>query len=105
MKGIPNETDIQRRLRAVFWDLPRDQREQKVKLILQNPSDAFKDQQTVIKLLGSFSWYELINLMGAVQVYQCLTDQTIKGIFPPHFRNYYQDARRLLSKYSLPVSG
>lgn len=100
------EENLQKKLNRIFWDLPDELRTQKVEQILNNPADACKDRQISIRLLSSFGWYELLDLLGKEQLWQCLTDSSvISGLFPRQYQNYYQDAQRLLSKYSLPTPG
>jgi len=98
------ELDI--KLKAMLWDTPEDQRSEIVSKILSDPVDYFKnDDQVFIKALNSLGWYELIRLVGKQNLVNLLTDTTIQKLFPIQRRNYYFNARRLLSKYTLPLPG
>ncbi len=94
------------KLKAMLWDVPENQRAEIVGKILSDPVDYFKnDDQVFIKALNSLGWYELIRLVGKQNLVNLLTDTTIQKLFPIQRRNYYFNARRLLSKYTLPLPG
>ncbi len=98
------ESDI--KIKALLWDLPENHRKVVFEKIRNNPVEAFSnDNQLLLKALGSFSWYELTRLLGHENLLSLLTDATIQKLFPVQRRNYYLNARRLLSKYALPTSG
>ena len=98
------QVDLQTRLKAMLWDIPESQRLKIVDQILSDPVEMFrKDDQIFIKALNSFTWYELIRLIGKQNLPMLLTDTTIQKLFPVQRRIYYTNARRLLSKYALPA--
>jgi hypothetical protein len=97
---------IQFKLSAMLWDVPVNQRADIVEKLRSNPAATFRnDEPLFVKALNSFSWYELIKLIGWQKIPDLLTDSAINKLFPAKRRNYYYIARRLLSKYSLPTSG
>ncbi len=99
------QVDLHVKLKAMLWDMPETQRIKIVGEILSNPVDTFRnDDQIFIKVLNSLKWYELIRLVGAQNLPPLLTDTTIQKLFPVQRRNYYTNARRLLSKYAIPAS-
>ena len=94
------------KINAMLWDLPLSRRAQLTQNILDNPVEAFRlDDQLFIKALGSLKGYELIKLAGTQNLLALLTDSTIQKLFPVQRRIYYTNARRLLSKYTVPASG
>jgi ABC-type lipopolysaccharide export system ATPase subunit len=98
--------ELEIKLKAMLWDVPEDQRTEIAGKILSDPVGIFKtDDQIFIKALNSLGWYELIRLVGKQNLVVLLTDTTIQKLFPVQRRNYYINARRLLSKYSLPIPG
>lgn len=99
------QVDLHVKLKAMLWDMPETQRIKIVGEILSNPVDTFRNDDLIfIKVLNSLKWYELIRLVGAQNLPSLLTDTTIQKLFPVQRRNYYTNARRLLSKYVIPAS-
>ena len=97
---------LQSKLQAMLWDVPETKRQEIANTILANPVGTFlQDDQLFIKALNSLKWYELIKLLGKQNLLSLLTDSTIQKLFPTPRRTYYTNARRLLSKYSVPNSG
>lgn len=100
------QVDLQTKLKAMLWDFPLTQRMKIVSNILSNPVETFQnDDQLFIKALNSLKWYELIKLLGKQNLLILLTDTTIQKLFPVQRRTHYNNARRLLSKYSVSPSG
>lgn len=94
------------KLKAMLWDFPEKSRIQLTGKILSSPFEAFRDdEQLFLRAMNSLRWYELYTLLGPQNLVLLLTDTTIRKLFPVQKRNYYINARRLLSKYCLPVSG
>ena len=90
----------------MLWDIPEDQRMKMVKDMLSKPVETFQNNdQVFIRALNSLKWYELTRLVGTQNLMLLLTDATIQKLFPVQRRTYYTNARRLLSKYTLPTSG
>ena len=97
---------LQSKLQAMLWDIPEAKRQEIANAILSNPVSTFQqDDQLLIKALNSLKWYELIKLVGKQNLLSLLTDSTIQKLFPTQRRTYYTNARRLLSKYTVPTSG
>jgi len=91
---------------AMLWDLPESRRLEISRKIIHDAADTFRnDEQLFIRALGSLQWHELIRLTGKETLIELLTDATIQKLFPVKRRSYYSNARRLLSKYSLPAAG
>lgn len=90
----------------LLWDLPVEKRAGIQKKLNKKPAEVFRtDQYLFVKALNSLTWYELIKALGARELQNLLTDDVLKKVFPPQRRNYYKNARRLLSKYSLSAAG
>lgn len=99
------QVDLHIKLKAMLWDIPEPQRTKIAGEILSNPVEMFRnDDQIFIKALNSLKWYELIRLVGKQNLLLLLTDSTIQKLFPVQRRTYYTNARRLLSKYTVPTS-
>ena len=99
------QVDLHAKLKAMLWDMPENQRMKIVDEILAKPVEVFQnDNQIFIKALNSLKWYELIRLVGKQNLLLLLTDPTIQKLFPVQRRTYYINARRLLSKYTVPAS-
>ena len=100
------QVGLQAKLKAMLWDIPENRRSELSNEILTNPVNVFqRDEQLLIKALNSLKWYELTKLVGKQNLVMLLTDSTIQKLFPVQRRTYYTNARRLLSKYSIPASG
>jgi len=100
------QAELTTKINAMLWDLPEWQRVEITNKILVNPFESFRqDDQLFIKALSTLKWYELTRLIGKQNLLVLLTDPTIRKLFPVQRRNYYINARRLLSKYSVPSSG
>lgn len=100
------QVDLHIKLKAMLWDIPEDQRLKMVKDMLSKPVETFQNNdQVFIRALNSLKWYELTKLVGKQNLMLLLTDATIQKLFPVQRRTYYTNARRLLSKYTLPTSG
>jgi hypothetical protein len=97
---------LQTKIEAMLWDVQENLRIEIANKILSDPFGTLQnDNQLLLKALNSFTWYELIRLLGDKNLNTLLSDANIKKLFPAQRRNYYNNARRLLSKYSLPASG
>ena len=100
------QVDLHIKLKAMLWDIPEDQRMKMLKDMLSKPVETFQNNdQVFIRALNSLKWYELTKLVGKQNLMLLLTDATIQKLFPVQRRTYYTNARRLLSKYTLPTSG
>ena len=97
-------SSLENKLNGMFWDLPPANRNKMVAKIIGDPSGAFRDEQILLRLLGTLNWYELIQLAGSDQLLKLLDDATINRLFPEGRRKYYKHAKRLLSKYTLSPS-
>lgn len=99
------QIDLHTKLKAMLWDIPENLRLEMVEKILSNPAETFRyNDQLFIKALNSLKWYELTRIVGIQNLVALLTDSTIQKLFPIQRRTYYTNARRLLSKYTLPTS-
>ncbi len=99
------QVDLNIKLKAMLWDIPEPRRLEIANKILSNPVEIFQNEdQLFIKALNSLKWYELIKLVGKHKLLTLLTDTTIQKLFPVQRRTYYTNARRLLSKYTVPTS-
>lgn len=97
---------IDAKINAMLWDIPENRRTEITQRIIQAPVETFRnDDQLFIKALGSLKWYELTRLVGKQNLLALLTDSTIQKLYPLQRRIYYNNARRLLSKYSVSDSG
>lgn len=97
---------IEHKLNAMFWDFPPAEKQKAVKRIIKDPVAAFNDEKILIRALSTLGWYELIGLTGGSgNLLKFLNDSTINRMFPEAMRIYYKDAKRLLSKYIVPVTG
>lgn len=98
-------SSIENKLSVMFWDRAPEIRNKIISQINENPVDALHDEQILNRALSTLNWYELIQLIGSEEMLKLLTDNTINGLFPESRRKFYTNAKRLLSKYTLPVSG
>lgn len=97
--------NLRTKLEAMLWDIPVSQRSDLVSHILANPYEAFQNNEKVfVKALNTLKWYDLIKLLGRRNLLALLSDSTIQKLFPAQRRMYYANAKRLLSKYSVPSS-
>jgi len=97
--------DLHTKLKAMLWDIPEPRRLEIVNKILSNPVETFQNEDHLfIRALNSLKWYELTKLVGKQDLLTLLTDSTIQKLFPVQRRTRYTNARRLLSKYTLPTS-
>lgn len=94
------------KLYAMFWDLSPVAKQKTVEKIIIDPASAFKDEQILLRALNGLSWYELVELSGgASNLVQLLNDPIIARLFPETRREFYRNARRLLRKYIVSVTG
>jgi len=100
------EVGLNTKLQAMLWDMQENKRAEIANKILANPLETFlRDDQLFIRALNSLKWYELVRLVGKQNLLALLTDSTVRKLYPAQRRTYYTNARRLLSKYSVPASG
>ena len=100
------KTDLHIKIQAMLWDRPLTKRLELTEKILADPLDFFHhDEHLFIEALNTFSWYELNKLITMQDLFNLLSDSTIKKLFPRQRRTYYLNARRLLSKYCIPAAG
>jgi hypothetical protein len=94
------EVSINKIINAMLWDIAENRRAGITQRILDNPVETFsKDDQLFAKALSSLKWYDLTRLVGKQNLFALLTDANIQKLFPLQRRTYYNNARRLLSKY------
>jgi len=90
----------------ILWDVPIQQRKKLEEALENDPIRVFEhNEELFVKALNSLSWYELVNLFGVEKLDELLTEETIGKVFPKKRREYYKNARRLLSEYALSSSG
>jgi hypothetical protein len=89
------------KLQSVFWDVPEEFRTKYVKTLLEKNEEILYNEQVILRLLNSLSWYELISLIGFDNLKRIVNSTVIKKLFPESRRNFYIDAQRLLSKYTV----
>jgi len=90
----------------ILWDVPIQQRKKLKEALENDPIRVFEhNEELFVKALNSLSWYELVNLFGVEKLDELLTEETIGKVFPKKRREYYKNARRLLSEYALSSSG
>lgn len=98
--------DLELRIYAMLWDLPVEVRERKAAALCASPMETLAgDKGLFARTMESLTWYELIDLLGTKNLHYLLDDANLSLIFPPQRRAYYKNARRLLSKYAVSVSG
>ena len=100
------KASLDAKINAMLWDIPETRRMEIKQRILQYPVETFRhDDQLFIKALGSLKWYELTRLIDKQNLLALLTDSTIQKLYPSQRRLFYNNARRLLSKYTVSASG
>jgi len=91
---------------AMFWDLNPAAKQMAVEKIINDPVKALTDEQVLLRALNMLGWYELVELTGGSHnLFRLLNDSVIAMLFPETRREYYRNARRLLSKYIISVTG
>jgi len=97
---------IESKLNGMFWDMSPVARHEALESIINDPVKAFNDKQILLRVLNTLSWYELVKLAGGPEnMVKLLDDTIIARLFPETRREYYRNARRLLSKYIISVIG
>lgn len=90
----------------LLWDIPVEQRNEIAQALQINAARVLEENESLfVKALNSLSWYELITLFGPKKLDELLKDDTINKVFPAKRREYYKNARRLLSEYALSSPG
>jgi hypothetical protein len=98
------DNDLQLKLKGMLWDIPVSKREKLLRQILSDPGKAFSDKQLLIRGLNSLSWYDLILTLGSENLLLLLSDNIISNLYPRQRQLYYQNAKELLSKYTLSLT-
>lgn len=93
------------KLKGMLWDLPSDKRDEIFRILVNDPLKAFKDEDILIRVLSTLTWYEMTELAGSERLYGLLSEKVINRLFPSGRRKFYRDAKRLLSKYTLSPAG
>jgi hypothetical protein len=96
---------LELKLKGMFWDLPPEKREILIKQVIQNPLKAFQDENVLIRGLNSLSWYDLIQILGHTNLFSLLSESSISKLYPIQRRTFYKNAKELLSKYTLSLTG
>ncbi len=96
---------IETKLRGMLWDYPSVMRENIFCQIVSIPYEALQDEQLLLRTLNSLDWYDLIELLGPDALDGLLKDNIINKLYPVKRRDFYRNAKRLLSKYSLFTPG
>ncbi len=96
--------DIEYKIKNLFWDLSSEEREIEAKNIIQNPFFISQNKALKIRVLTGLNWFDLTKLFTLSEIYQLLSDDVLNSLFPKSLRNYYSDAKRLLSKYIISSS-
>ena len=90
----------------ILWDVPPRKRDELAGALQEDPAGVLEENEALfVKALNSLTWYELISLFGPEKLEKLLTDDVIIKVFPAKRREYYKNARRLLSEYALSSSG
>jgi hypothetical protein len=90
----------------LLWDKPLQERKRLTEKLGKSPAQTLEDNDALfVKALNTLSWYELIDIFGAAKLSELLTDDIIDKLFPTGRREYYKNARRLLSSYALSPAG
>jgi len=95
---------VENKLYGMFWDLSPEAKKIAVEKINMDPVSSFLNEQVFLRALNTLSWYELIQLLGPDNLIKLLNDTTIDRLFPETRRNYYKNAKKLLSKYIVSPS-
>jgi hypothetical protein len=99
------QESIEKIVAGMFWDMPEDVRQKNIEKILNDPEVAFQDEHIFIKALNSLKWYDLVNITGGIdKLYILLNNVSIERLFPLARQRYYQNAKRLLSKYTVSAT-
>jgi len=94
------------KLNNLLWDIPIDKRNELSKRLSEDPVKIMRENSSLfVKALNSLTWYELVEIFGISELDHLLTDNTINKVFPAKRREYYKNARRLLSEYTLSNPG
>jgi hypothetical protein len=93
------------KLKGMLWDLPANQRKKSLEEILNNPQKAFHNEQLLIRGLNSLNWYDLIQILGSDNLLKLLSESAISNLYPVQRQLYYKNAKELLSKYTVSVTG
>lgn len=99
------KSSLEIKLKSMLWDLPENMKTEKIKYIQKEPAMAFHDEQLFSRALNSLNWHELVSLLGTQNLLLLLTDKTINKLYPVQRRSFYTNARKLLSKYIVPLTG
>jgi hypothetical protein len=98
------DNDLQIKLKGMLWDFPVSKREKLLRQILSDPQKAFRDKQLLIRGLNSLSWYDLIQTLGSENLLLLLSENIISNLYPKQRQLYYENAKELLSKYTLSLT-
>ena len=101
----PMTPTMENKIRAMFWDMPAEVRNDQISKTILDPIAAFSDEQILSRALNMLDWYDLMDLVGAKRLSELLSDRTIQKLYPKGRRTYYKNARRLLSKYIISPAG
>jgi hypothetical protein len=96
---------LEMKLKGMLWDLHPERRDEIFRKLISDPSEALKDENILVRALNTLTWYELIGLVGYDTLYQLLDEKAIGKLFPHDRRNYYRNAKSLLSKYIISTAG
>jgi hypothetical protein len=96
---------LENKLKGLFWDLPPEIRKETIIKIINDPGHIFTNEQLLLRALSTLSWYELVELAGNRNILELLPEKVINRLFPMGRRRYYMNAKRLLSKYTVSISG
>ena len=96
--------NLKEKVNSMLWDYPLDKRVQIIEQIFNNSKVAFENKELALRAINSLTWYELLEILSIQEIYELLDDRLLNSLFPKSRKNFYLDAKRLLSKYCLSVS-
>ncbi len=102
---MENVEQIKNILEKIFWDMNPGEKNRNINIILSDKKSVLSDKRILIKLLTGLAWYDLQKLFTQEELKSALNYDVIDKLFPVSLRNYYNDAAKLLRKYSLPSAG
>ena len=96
--------DIENKLIRIFWDMPPEKRNNLKNQILANVHEIILEPTISRRLLMGLNWWDLMFLFDKKVLLSLLDDSIIDNLYPGDLQIKYKNARRLLSKYSLPTA-
>jgi hypothetical protein len=99
-----DKEEVKRRLKMAFWDTNHSAEELYEVLTSGQPARFMTRDRIYARLLGTYSWYKLTDIVPQSEWPALLNDKIIASLWPPSLKQKYKNVARILRKTALSAT-